>query len=207
MTTTQEDVKRLTDEQRQQMRDFQAENHRILTPADYWMGAQDSLAALSQQAAQEPQPVATVSGEVKRVNNGPGNFWNVGAILVPDGVTLEPGTKLYTAAPAKPADSLEQILADLRARRDATTGDIRSAYNAVCDRLDVLISHLSAKPAEQEKACGLAEAFFREAKGTNLTIHDILPRVIERCAELEAESSQQAPSTAAQEQPQVEGAK
>lgn len=104
MTTTQEAVKRLTDEQRQQMRDFQAENHRILTPADYWMGAQDSLAALSQQAAQEPQPVATVSGEVKRVNNGPGNFWNVGAILVPDGVTLEPGTKLYTAAPAKPAE-------------------------------------------------------------------------------------------------------
>lgn len=39
--------------------------------------------------------------------------------------------------------SLPFILDQLRLKRDKTTGDVRHAYNEVCDRLDVLISRIA----------------------------------------------------------------
>lgn len=54
------------------------------------------------------------------------------------------------------------------------------------------------QPAEQEKPYGFDD-FIREAKEKNLTIHDILPQFVKRCAELEAE--QQAPAITEQAPP------
>lgn len=82
---------------------------------------------------------------------------------------------LYTAAPDKPADPI-QYLVDQAQELDMGYG----------------------KPDEQEKACGLAESFFREARESGLTIRDILPQLVKRCAELEAEQKAAQPVTVKQ---------
>lgn len=194
------------------------------TPECNWgmLDTSDIRAALSQQAAQEPQPI----GEVKD------NPDDLGTYVDWYGDVPDVGAKLYTAAPAKPVATVPDGAAwtrhgngdtewwsygDWRAKKSCGLWKLTHQGRCVYQHeyLQEVMSAASAKPADplqfladqaqeldmgygkpakQEKAYGFDD-FMRDAKETNLTIHDILPQVIERCAEIEAE--QQAPSTAA----------